>query len=269
MTRAIAKPKLAAHLDLLHPSRAIWRLRLGSVRLIELERHVLDAPRLGWHREEDVLSAMIPQYYFDYLRGGPATPLIGVIRHNQMDLRGLAALVGKIDELLTAEHPNEQDFDSVDLFGLSKFLHRKGESVRANAACAHAVTRGLPTEFRPQASRDLAQFAKRRGDHTEAANLWHTLAADPTAAPSDAIHACEQLAIHYERRAKDLAQAIAFTTLAIAKVRRPSKLTRALYASVRPAKIESRLSKRLIRLTDRKNRIPPIQPLLTKSEQPV
>src|SRR6267154_964413 len=72
MTRAIKVPQLAAHLDLLHPARALWKLRLGSVRLVELERHVLDAARLGWHREEDVSSALIPQFYFDYLRGGPA-----------------------------------------------------------------------------------------------------------------------------------------------------------------------------------------------------
>ena len=32
MTRAIKVPQLAAHLDLLHPARALWRLRLGSVR---------------------------------------------------------------------------------------------------------------------------------------------------------------------------------------------------------------------------------------------
>src|SRR6267142_5453425 len=57
MTRSIPAPKLAAHLDLLHPARALWKPRLGSVRLVELERHVLDAPRLGWHRENDVASA--------------------------------------------------------------------------------------------------------------------------------------------------------------------------------------------------------------------
>ena len=51
MTRKIAVPELTAHLDLLHPARAFWKLRLGSVRLVELERHVLDTGRLGWHRE--------------------------------------------------------------------------------------------------------------------------------------------------------------------------------------------------------------------------
>ncbi|HXA75562.1 MAG TPA: ribonuclease H-like domain-containing protein, partial [Candidatus Acidoferrales bacterium] len=86
MTRAIKVPPLAAHLDLLHPARALWKLRLGSVRLVELERHVLDTERLGWHRGNDVASALIPQFYFDYLRGGTADPLAGVVKHNQMDL---------------------------------------------------------------------------------------------------------------------------------------------------------------------------------------
>src|SRR3977135_369456 len=63
MTRSIAVPKLAAHLDLLHPARALWKLRLGSVRLVELERQVLDAGTLGWHREEGVGAALIPQFF--------------------------------------------------------------------------------------------------------------------------------------------------------------------------------------------------------------
>src|SRR5947208_16288046 len=103
MTRSVAVPKLAAHLDLLHPARALWKLRLGSVRLVELERHVIDAPRLGWHRENDVASALIPHFYFDYLRGGPVEPLAAVVRHNQMALRGLAALFGQINASLSQQ----------------------------------------------------------------------------------------------------------------------------------------------------------------------
>src|ERR1700682_336211 len=97
MTRAIAVPRLVAHLDLLHPARALWKFRLGSVRLIELERHVLAPTILGWCRDDDVSSKFIPQFYFDYLRGGPPEPLTGIARHNQLDLRGVAALFGKIN----------------------------------------------------------------------------------------------------------------------------------------------------------------------------
>src|SRR5215472_12362664 len=56
MTRSIAAPKLAAHLDLLHPSRALWKLRLGSIRLAELERIVLDARQLDLHHSDDIES---------------------------------------------------------------------------------------------------------------------------------------------------------------------------------------------------------------------
>src|SRR5713226_1660608 len=134
MTRSIAVPRLAVHLDLLHPARALWKLRLGSVRLVELERRVLDAPRLGWHRDDDVASELIPQFYFDYLRGGPIEPLAGVVRHNQMDLRGLAALFGKVNELLSEAPHATNEIESLDLFGLSRFLQRRGDSNRAHSA---------------------------------------------------------------------------------------------------------------------------------------
>jgi uncharacterized protein YprB with RNaseH-like and TPR domain len=258
MTRAIPVPRLAAHLDLLHPSRALWKLRLGCVRLVALERHVIDAARLGWHREEDVLSANIPQYYFDYLRGGPATPLIGVIRHNQMDLRGLAALVSKIDALLTAAARNcgGDDFHSLDLLGLSRFLHKRGEKDRAHDACAQALDFGLPGEFRPQARRELALFAKRRGEHERAAALWQELAMESSGDQRDAVHACEQLAMHYERHVKDLQRASEFAGLAL------SKLTRVLvrlsdpYAAIRIARLEEKLKRRVTRLNQRMARPP-------------
>jgi uncharacterized protein YprB with RNaseH-like and TPR domain len=214
MTRSIPVPRLAAHLDLLHPARALWKLRLGSVRLVELERHVLDPAKLGWHREEDVLAALIPQHYFDYLRGGPAEPLAAVVRHNQMDLRGLAALVGKIDALLRSDDSGEAE--GLDLFGLSRYLQRRGDSERAHSACTQAIDRGLPRQHDRQARRELALLAKRRGEHEQAAKLWHELAADESAG----IYACVQLAIHYERRAKRLESALEFARLALAKVRR-------------------------------------------------
>jgi len=256
MTRAIKTPKLAAHLDLLHPSRALWKLRLGSVRLVELERHVLDAPRLGWHRDEDVLSSMIPQHYFDYIRGGPAEPLAAVIRHNQMDLRGLAAILAQIEGLLTAAERSDVDVESLDLFGLSRFLHKRGERDRAHSACSQALDLGLPAEHRPKARRELAQHARRRGDHDHAVSLWQELAAEAADASEeadviDAIYACEQLAMYHERRTKDLERATEFICLALAKVKRLRAASRSLYAAPRFDRIEEKLLNRAARLRHR------------------
>src|SRR5437764_756355 len=176
MTRSIRVPQLAAHLDLLHPARAVWKLRLGSVRLVELERQVLDIPRLGWHREDDVPSSMIPQFYFNYLRGGSPAPLAGIVRHNGMDLRGLAALFGKLNSLLDCQ--DREETDALDLFGLSRYLQRRGEAVKAESAYVAARGRGLPLPFDAQAQRELALMAKRRGEHAAAAEIWQGLLSD-------------------------------------------------------------------------------------------
>ncbi len=244
MTRSIAVPKLAAHLDLLHPARALWKLRLGSVRLVELERHVLDAPRLGWQRDNDVSSALIPQFYFDYLRGGPVEPLAAVVRHNQMDLRGLAALFGKINALLSQQADTEIEIESLDLFGLSRFFQRRGENDRAHSACAQALEIGLPAEFRPKACRELAQMAKRRGEHARAAEIWLEIVADA----HDGIHACEQLAIYYERHAKDFYRATEFAQLALVKIRRQHSSSRDPNLTASCVRLEQKFLHRLARL---------------------
>jgi hypothetical protein len=259
MTRSIPVPSLAAHLDLLQPARALWKFRLGTVRLTDLEREVLNPTLLGWCRQGDVSSKFIPQFYFDYLRGGPPEPLLGVARHNQMDLRGLGALFGKINQLLAEETNSNEDMHGLDLFGLSKFLHRRGDKGRAQVACAQAVDLGLPAEFHAQARYYLALMAKRKGEHRRAAELWHDILADS----GDAIRACEQLAIHYEKRVKDYERALEFAHRARTLLRAQANQTNAFapggfarredLSKKRIKRLEARLAKRagkLLSLTD-------------------
>ncbi len=189
-------------------------------------------------------SALIPQYYFDYLRGGPAEPLAGVVRHNQMDLRGLAALFCKVNELLSAAPNATSEIESLDLFGLSRFLQRRGDPDRAHSACAQALTMGLPAEFLPKARRELALMAKRRGEHARAAEIWLEIVADL----HHGIHACEQLAIYYERHAKDLAKASEFAQLAIAKLLRQRVNSCDPLLTARFARLEKKLLQRVARL---------------------
>ncbi len=103
--------------------------------------------------------------------------------------------------------------------------------------------------FRPQLEqrRELALLAKRRGEHEQAAKLWHELAADESAG----IYACVQLAIYYERRAKRLETALEFARLALAKVRRlrTNLLDRA--ATPRNLRLEQTILSRIARLEHR------------------
>ncbi len=176
MTRAIAPRAPAAHLDLLHPARQLWRLRLGSVRLTELERHVLGPDHLGWDRCDDIHSALIPQIYFDYLRGAPPESLLGVFRHNQMDLRGLAALAGRIFALLSeAEATGGGASHALELYGVSKLLSRRGEPSKARLLYERALGAGLPAPVDRAARRELAWLAKRDADFARANALWEDL----------------------------------------------------------------------------------------------
>jgi uncharacterized protein len=245
MTRSIAVPELGAHLDLLHPARAVWKLRLGSVRLVELERQVLDAVRLGWNRQDDVPSSMIPQFYFDYLRGRSPLPLAGVVRHNAMDLRGLAALYTKLNSLLDCQHDDETE--ALDLFGLSRYLQRRGQPRKAESICVAARNRGLPWPFDAQARRELALMAKRRGEHAAAALIWEELLEEEDVRSM----ACEELAIYHERRTKDFKKALRYAREGLGA--RGARDTGSMCGTSGGAEMRraERLSKRVARLTAR------------------
>ena len=213
---------------------------------MDLERHVLDAEHLGLHRHGDVASALIPRYYFDYLRGGLSDPLAGVVKHNQMDLRGLAALFGKMNSLL-GEQVTLEEHESLDLFGLSRFLERRGERERAHSAYAKALAVGLPAEFRWRAKRQLALLAKRDAHWEKAVAIWQEMAGDAR----DGVEACEQLAVYYERHAKDFHRALEFAQLGVMKLERQSWSSRDPLAHARRARHQDKLMCRISRLRHR------------------
>ncbi len=328
MTRSITPRISAAHLDFLHPARQLWRPRLASVRLAELERHVLHVSpgsRLDWTRDNDMDSGDIPEAYFSFVRGGVAAPLVPVFQHNQMDLRGLAALAGHIIEMVgeemgngthRSETPSADGFqltavagssnnDSgavvnedrdipvagaashapLDLYGLSRLLERRGESMRARKACWAALAAGLPAEHDRAARRYLARSAKRAGDLPDAVKLWETLlgtardvpgalknlaptqsrtlkrillrgiAAQASVSTSShlaaSLEACEQLAIHFEHRGRSLVRATELTRHGLALVHRASGARHAADFSSNfdfCRKWKARLERRLTRL---------------------
>src|SRR5471030_2402261 len=75
------------HLDLLFGARRLWKLRLESCRLVDLENRVLGVERHG-----DLPGSLIPYCYFDYLRSRRAMPLVPIFDHNATDILSLACL---------------------------------------------------------------------------------------------------------------------------------------------------------------------------------
>jgi uncharacterized protein YprB with RNaseH-like and TPR domain len=238
MTRTIRPPAPRAHLDFLHPARNLWRLRLGSVRLAELERHVL-----GWNRGADVMSELIPEIYFNFLRGGPPEPLVPIFHHNQMDLRGLAALAGRVVSMLT--DPESRGQDALEMFGVSRICERRGETSRARKLYARSVAAELPVETDRAARRSLARLAKREGDFTQARELWEGIAGNSR----EGFEAYEQLAIYFEHHAREPHRAAAIMRKALAELRSANRLGTIAAAAYRMSR--TRFEHRLARL-DRK-----------------
>jgi uncharacterized protein YprB with RNaseH-like and TPR domain len=240
MTRKIRVPAPRAHLDFLHPSRSLWRLRLSSARLPELEKHVL-----GWNRGADILSEFIPQIYFDYLRGGSPDPLVPIFHHNQMDLRGLAGLACRV--LAVLGNPEAHGQDALELFGVSRICERRGQSARAADLYQRSIAGELPEDTERAARRFLARLAKRDGNHDLACQLWETMLGDSR----EGFEAYEQLTIHYERRTREPDRAAELARRALAALRRANRLGTIAAPAYRQQR--DRFEKRLARL-QRKNR---------------
>ena len=252
MSRKISAPTLRAHLDFLHPARSLWRLRLGSVRLSALERHVL-----GWDRGADLLSGLIPQIYFDYLRGGPPERLISILNHNQMDLRGLAALSSRILSLLSdAENLGQ---DGLELFGVSRICEKRGEHSRARSLYEKSIASFLPTETDRAARRSLARLAKREGDFDLACELWE----DALGNSRHGYDAYEQLAIYYEHKARDPERAQQIVQQALNELRRADQTGDIAPGAYR--EIKARFDRRIERL-ERKTQRPLLDAMAMRAQ---
>jgi len=114
-----AAPEHAGHLDLLPLVRRLFRHRMTDARLRTAEAELLGLRRIG-----DVEGWQIPGRYLDFLRGGPADPLVEVVRHNDQDVRSLAHLVGHIERGY-ADHDARRAAPPGDLAGLARVFARE------------------------------------------------------------------------------------------------------------------------------------------------
>ena len=166
-----------ANLDLLAPARRVWKLRLGSCRLTNLEERVL-----GLARENDLPGSEAPQRFFDYLKTGDLAPLEEVIEHNRQDVISLTTLLVKLCDVYA--DPRAQT-EKQDLFSLGKALERQGESVEARelyrlsavpeaADNIQALRQG---ELSAQANWRLYLLSRRNGDYESARAALETMIA--------------------------------------------------------------------------------------------
>jgi len=212
------------HLDLLHPARRLWRGRLPSCTLGDIERYIL-----GFERRDDVPGWLIPGLYFDYIRTGDAGPLRPVFRHNVWDILSLASLAGWMCALL--EDPEGVGVaDGVDWYRLGRCYEDMTAHLRAQAdpegevpwlerceaAYRQALADHVPEPVREQAYRRLSLLYKRRRQWEHAVALWHEVLQQGTCRQ---LYPYVELAKYYEHRRRDYKRALELVRQALELVR--------------------------------------------------
>lgn len=188
------------HLDILQIARRLWRDRLPSRALGELEKEVVQFYRTG----EDIPGWMIPQMYFDYLRSGDARPLSGILYHNAGDILSLAALTGHIAEMLNNPLGQAVDY-GLDLAAIARLYEEMGDLEMAAVLYERSLEMGdLPEPFFFKTMQRFALLRRKTGDWEKAVILWQK------AAEHGEINACIELSKFYEHRQRDYNAALSW-----------------------------------------------------------
>ena len=187
------------HLDLLYGARRLFRLRLESCRLVNLENQIL-----GVEREGDVPGDLIPYYYFEYLRTQHAFRLIPVFHHNVLDIVSLACLTGIIPAVFR-DPAGIQVRHGTDLLGLARWLQMSGRLEEAHRLLRRAIDLGLPDQHLFRALFDAGSLEKKLGLEYAALATFTDLSLSPN---PYRVRAYEELAKYYEHREKNFPMAL-------------------------------------------------------------
>jgi tetratricopeptide (TPR) repeat protein len=225
------------HLDLLPPSRRIWRARLGSWAMKTLEDNVLRVRRT----EDDLPGWMIPLLYMEYLSHKDAHKLHRVFYHNEVDVLSMVTLASRILRLF--EHPDTGQ-EPADLISLGKWHIVLGYPDRAETILRMAAALDLPLAAYHQALHELGALLKRQGRRDEAVQLWQQIAYTTF----DDVAAHLELAKHYEWVHRDPAEAGNWCRRALALVESWSRSAPPAANARRCAQLRHELEGRLARL---------------------
>ncbi|MBQ2991639.1 MAG: ribonuclease H-like domain-containing protein [Clostridia bacterium] len=214
------------HLDLLHASRRVYKLRLKRCNLSALEEAIF-----GFSRKDDLPGAQVPQRYFDYLKTREFALLEDVLRHNLDDVRSLARLTGHLCAVFKTPQMLEH---AEDLFGVGRTLMRGGDVPKARA-CFRILRH---SSLSAQAHMHLVSSYKRDRQWEETISSCQEM----IACGEGGIWPYVELAKYYEHIERDVPRAFGYANAALRYA-----LNMAPISGMDP-EIEKQLQKRLERL---------------------
>jgi uncharacterized protein YprB with RNaseH-like and TPR domain len=186
------------HLDLLHFARRLWKHKLTSCSLVNIEQEIF-----GFQRWQDIESSLIPYVYFEFLRDGNLAEIKRVISHNLQDVLSLVRLLFHI-HFLENNIPETSDLQVIGKFAAENSDLTRLEMIfdkmnRINISPSDNLLVGY------------SLLLKRMGAWQKAVNLWEDL----LQSGEKIIFACEELAKYYEHQKKEYLRAKTYTLRAL------------------------------------------------------
>lgn len=183
--------------DLLYPSRMLWKQRLESCRLSSLEENILKVRRI-----DDIPGALVPGIYFKYLSRRNTPDILKVIHHNELDIISLITLLIKINSILG--NPLQEAKNAWELLAVGQILEKYNEDTSA-VSCYEKCLTSVNPAVRQASLKKLAYFHKGKKDYVNSAKYFETLL---SCSGGPNIPVMIEIAKHYEHRIKDIPKAV-------------------------------------------------------------
>jgi uncharacterized protein YprB with RNaseH-like and TPR domain len=185
------------HMDILHAARRLWKRRLTSCDLGNLEYAIL-----GMERISDIPGEMIPQIYFEYIRKRQALLLRDVLEHNYHDITNMILLT-----LFVAAAVNDP-FNTLeaeeDLYSLAKYLYQNNHFDETNSILTKLNDQCENPMIKKELLFLLSMTHKKRGDLDTSRIYFQKLLETQRDHPG----ALEELAKYYEHHEKNFPAAL-------------------------------------------------------------
>ena len=191
-------PKLPAfgHFDLYHGSRRLFKHKLDSVKLINVERNIL-----GFNRVNDVPGYLAPMIYFDYIERKDPEGIFKVMTHNELDILSLITLYTHLTFQVLNVH---EKATGQERFEVGRWLEYTGNREIAKERY-HEIIKG---NERPnyEAVHHLALQYKKEKQEKKAIELWEGIHKEAPVSVRKVV--LLELAKLYEHKTKNLKRAL-------------------------------------------------------------
>ncbi|NRD80528.1 ribonuclease H-like domain-containing protein [Bacillus sp. BRMEA1] len=203
-------PKLPAfgHFDLFHAARRLWKHKLERLKLSIVEKEVLGVKRI-----DDIPGFLAPMIYFEFIESNQPEGMLGILKHNEIDILSLVTLYTHLTFQLNSIDRNQT---RSEIYEVGRWYASIGEKAEAEKVLMKLTDRNDFTSY--QAKLILA-FEHKKNHEWEMARKLFTDVVD-SSDNKMMLEACVELAKIFEHRLKDIPQALMYCEKAMKMLKR-------------------------------------------------